>query len=49
MEGMLESLLPELSPSLLCPITHALLVDPVTTCDHHVYERYAIIQGLERH
>jgi hypothetical protein len=49
MEGMLESLLPELSPSLLCPITHALLVDPVTTCDHHVYERYAITQGLERH
>ena len=49
MDGMLESLLPELSPSLLCPITHALLVDPVTTCDHHVYERYAITQGLERH
>lgn len=49
MEGVLESLLPELSPSLLCPITHALLVDPVTTCDHHVYERYAITQGLERH
>ena len=33
----------------LCPITHELMKDPVSTCDGHIYERQAITQWLEKH
>ncbi|KAL1523116.1 hypothetical protein AB1Y20_018073 [Prymnesium parvum] len=33
----------------LCPITQELMVDPVSTCDGHTYERAAIAQWLKRH
>ena len=45
-----ESLLPkDLPGSFLCPITHALMVDPVETSDGHIYERHAITTWLEDH
>jgi len=34
-------------PSLLCPITMELLLDPVFTCDGHTFERAAIERWLE--
>ena len=33
----------------LCPVTHAPMLDPVATCDGHVYERHAITLWLEAH
>ena len=45
-----EALLPkDLPESFLCPITHALMVDPVETSDGHIYERHAITTWLEDH
>ena len=46
---LVDSLLPDLPPKLLCPITHCPLIDPVETVDGHTYERYAITQWLEEH
>lgn len=34
---------------LVCPITDELFVDPVSTCDGHVYERAAIERWLHAH
>ena len=32
--------------SFMCPITQCLMVDPVSTCDGHTYERSAIEEWL---
>lgn len=36
-------------PELFCPITHSLLMDPVSTLDGTVYERAAIERWLSDH
>lgn len=36
-------------PSFLCPITHAVMRDPVMCSDGHTYERAAIKQWLHKH
>ena len=38
---------PNVRSSLCCPITRALLVDPVKAPDGHTYERTAIIQAIK--
>ena len=34
-------------PEHLCPITQAIMVDPVVTTDGHSYERNALLEHLE--
>ena len=45
-----DALLPsDLPAHLLCPITHAPMVDPVDTADGQTYEHHAILQWLADH
>jgi len=44
-----DAVVEELPAEMLCPVTQAPLVDPVTTSDGHTYERYAISSWLELH
>lgn len=34
--------------SIICPITHEIFIEPVIGSDCHTYERYAIIDWLQR-
>jgi len=38
----------EIPCSFICPITQEIMVDPVTTCDGHTYDRVAISSWLSR-
>ncbi len=33
----------------ICPITHSLMIDPVSAADGHMYERRAIVDWLVGH
>ena len=43
------ALRPAVPPQYLCPITQAVMQDPVTTADGHTYERSAIERWLRTH